>query len=37
MKIKLIFNEDLHLPIDEKDLTGTIYIPENSVIQTYTN
>ena len=37
MKIKLIFNEDLHSPIDEKYLTGTIYIPENSVIQAYTN
>lgn len=36
-RLKFIFNEDLHSPIDEKNLSGIIYIPENSIIQSYTN
>lgn len=33
--LKFIFNEDIHVTIDEKDWTGTIYIPENSIVQSF--
>lgn len=37
METKLIFNKGLHSLIDEKDLVGTIYMPKNSITQTYTD
>lgn len=34
-RLKFIFNEDIHSDIEKADLSGTIYIPENSVVQSY--
>lgn len=34
-RLKFIFNEDVYSDIEKVDLGGTIYIPENSVVQSY--
>lgn len=34
-RLKFIFNEDIHSDVKKVYLGGTIYIPENSVVQSY--